>query len=83
MNNATTLLLALFSALSFGQNEESKENLIDNAQPDDTYLAGDTIQNHAAVQGDLVMAGASLFVNDLIQGDLTAAGGEISIEGNI
>ena len=83
MKNVTTLLLALFSALSFGQNEENKEILIDNVQPDDTYVAGETIKINAAVQGDLVMAGASLFVKDSIHGDLTAAGGEISIEGTI
>ncbi|NNK17635.1 MAG: hypothetical protein HKP49_00620 [Maribacter sp.] len=83
MKNVTTLLLVLFAALTFGQNEKGKEISIDNAQPDDTYLAGETIKILAAVQGDLVMAGASLFVKDSIHGDLTAAGGEISIEGTI
>ncbi|TAI48816.1 hypothetical protein [Flagellimonas allohymeniacidonis] len=83
MKKLATLLLVLSSALSFGQNEESKEILIDKAQADDTYVAGETIKVNAPVQGDLVMAGASLSVKDRIDGDLTAAGGEISVEGPI
>jgi phage baseplate assembly protein gpV len=83
MKNLATLILSLFSVLSFGQFEAGEEILIDKAQTDDTYIAGENIRVNAVVQGDLVIAGANLIVNDSIQGDLTAAGGEISVEGYI
>ncbi len=83
MKNLTTLLLALFAAMSFGQTEAGKEIVIDNLQTDDTYLAGETIKVNAEIQGDLVLAGANLSINDSIHGDLTAAGGEIAVGGPI
>ena len=83
MKNATILIIFLFSILSFGQSEERKEILIDNVQPDDTYIAGEMIRVNAAVKGDLVIAGGNLIVNDSIHGDLTGAGGDLSIEGYI
>ncbi|MBT8209755.1 MAG: hypothetical protein KJP14_04440 [Eudoraea sp.] len=84
MKNLTTLLLALFSVLSvFGQFEAKEEIVIDNAQPDDTYLAGETIKVHASVEGDLVIAGGNWIVTDSIHGDLTGAGREIVVEGHI
>lgn len=83
MKKLTTLLLAFFTILSFGQNEVGKEILIDKIQTDDTYLAGETIKVNAAVRGDLVIAGANLVVNDSIHGDLTGAGGEIAVQGPV
>ena len=83
MKNVTTLILALFSVLTFGQSEERNEILIDKVQPDDIYLAGEKIEVNAAVKGDLVIAGGNLIVKDSIHGDLTGAGGEVSIEGHI
>ena len=83
MKNLTTLLLAFFTILSFGQNEEGKEILIDNVQTDDTYVAGENIRITAAVRGDLVIAGASLVVKDSIHGDFTGAGGEVLLEGPV
>ncbi|NNL81532.1 MAG: hypothetical protein HKO67_13670, partial [Flavobacteriaceae bacterium] len=84
MKNLTTLLLTLFSVLSlFGQFEAGEEIVIDNVQPDDTYLAGETIKVTAAVQGDLVIAGGNWTVTDSIHGDLIGAGGEILVQGPI
>lgn len=83
MKNLTTLIIVLFSVLSFGQSKTGKEIVIDNVQPDDVYLAGEEIKVNAAVKGDLVIAGGTLMVNDSIHGDLTGAGGDLSIEGHI
>lgn len=83
MKNLTTLILVLFSILSFSQSEEKKEILIDKVQPDDIYIAGETIKVNAVVQGDLVIAGGNLIVNDSINGDLTAAGGELFLNSYI
>jgi len=83
MKNLTTLIIVLFSVLSFGQSEEKKEILIDKVQPDDMYIAGEKIKVNAVVKGDLVIAGGNLIVRDSIQGDLTGAGGDILIEGFI
>ena len=83
MKNLTTLILVLFSILSFSQSEEKKEILIDKVQPDDVYTAGETIKVNAVVQGDLVIAGGNLIVNDSIKGDLTAAGGELFLNSYI
>lgn len=83
MKNLTTLFLVFCAMLSFGQNKDGKEILIDNLQTDDTYLAGESIKIQAAVHGDLVVAGASLVVEDSIYGDFTGAGGEILLKGNI
>ncbi len=83
MKNLTTLILVLFSILSFSQSEKKKEILIDKVQPDDVYTAGETIKVNAVVQGDLVIAGGNLIVNDSIKGDLTAAGGELFLNSYI
>ncbi len=83
MRNLTTLILALFSALSFAQSETEKTTLIDKVQADDAYLAGEEIILNAAVKGDLVIAGGTVVVNDSIKGDLTAAGGELVLNGYI
>ena len=83
MKKLTTVLLALFSFYAFAQSGEKDEIVIDKIQPDDTYLAGETIKVNAAIRGDLVIAGANLTVTDSIDGDLTGAGGEISLEGHI
>jgi len=83
MKNLATLILVLFSILSFSQSEEKKEILIDKVQPDDVYTAGETIKVNAVVQGDLVIAGGNLIVNDSIKGDLTAAGGELFLNSYI
>jgi len=83
MKNLTTLILVLFSVLSFSQSEEKKEIVIDKVQPDDMYIAGEKIEVIAVVKGDLVIAGGNLNVKDSIQGDLTGAGGDLSIEGYI
>lgn len=83
MKNLATLIIAVFSLISFGQSEEKKEILIDKVQPDDMYIAGEKIEVNAVVKGDLVIAGGNLIVKDSIQGDLTGAGGDLSIEGYI
>ncbi|WP_430966669.1 hypothetical protein [Spongiimicrobium sp. 2-473A-2-J] len=77
MKTITILLIALCSMVSFGQAGNEGAILIDKAQQDDTYRAGETIRVNAAIQGDLVIAGGNLMVNDSINGDLTAAGGEL------
>ncbi|WP_297691088.1 hypothetical protein [uncultured Eudoraea sp.] len=84
MKKLTTILLALFSVITvFSQFEAGEEIVLDNVQPDDTYLAGETIKVTAAVQGDLVIAGGNWTVTDSIQGDLIGAGGEIIVQGPI
>jgi len=83
MKNLTTLILVLFSILSYSQSEGKKEILIDKVQPDDIYIAGETINVNAVVQGDLVIAGGNLIINDSINGDLTAAGGELFLNSYI
>ncbi len=83
MKTITCLLISLFSVISFGQTINEGEILIDEAQPDDTYRAGETITVDAVVQGDLVIAGGNLGVNDSIYGDLIAAGGELFINGYV
>jgi len=83
MKRTTTILLVLFSTLSFSQSEDNKDIIINKVQEDDMYLAGETIKVNAAINGDLVMAGVNLIVRDSIHGDFTGAGGDISIEGHI
>ena len=83
MKTMAILLIALCSMVSFGQTENKNEILINKAQPDDTYRAGETIKVNAVVQGDLVIAGGKLIVNDSINGDLTAAGGELFLNSYI
>jgi len=83
MRNLATLILALFSVMSFSQSEERKDILIDKVQSDDTYIAGEKIRVTAVVKGDLVIAGGNLIVKDSIHGDVTGAGGDLSIEGYI
>jgi hypothetical protein len=83
MKNLATLIVVLFSVLSFSQSEQRKEILIDKVQLDDVYLAGEKIKVNAPVKGDLVIAGGNLIVKDSIHGDLTGAGGDLSIEGYI
>lgn len=77
MKTITILLIALCSMVSFGQAGDEGAIVIDKAQGDDTYRAGETLVVNAAIQGDLVIAGGALIVNDSINGDLTAAGGEL------
>lgn len=83
MRIITFLLIALWSMISFGQEENEGNIIINTTQNDDTYRAGGSIKVNAVVQGDLVIAGGSLIVNDSINGDLTAAGGELFINGYI
>lgn len=83
MKKLTTAFLGLFSILAIGQTESGKEILIDKVQTDDTYVAGETINVNAAIEGDLVTAGARLFIKESVQGDLTAAGGEITVGGPV
>lgn len=83
MKNLTIVILLLVSMLSFGQANDNKEILIDKAQPDDVYLAGEDIKVNAAVKGDLVIAGGTLTVNDSIHGDITGAGGELFLNSYI
>lgn len=77
MKTIKILLFALCSMVSFSQVDNEGDILINKAQQDDTYRAGETIKVNAVVQGDLVIAGRNLIVNDSINGDLTAAGGEL------
>lgn len=77
------LLGILFSVGSFGQVDNEGDVLINKAQSDDVYEAGETIKVSASVDGDLVIAGGKLTVNDSIKGDLTAAGGELFLNGYI
>ncbi|MBT8267781.1 MAG: hypothetical protein KJN59_01055 [Bacteroidia bacterium] len=83
MKNLATLILALFTVLSYGQSNTGKEIVIDKAQPDDIYLAGEDIRVNAPVQGDLVIAGGTLMVKDSIIGDFTGAGRELTLDGFI
>ncbi|MFD1096639.1 hypothetical protein [Salegentibacter chungangensis] len=83
MRIITFLLIVLWSMLSFGQEENEGNIVINTTQQDDTYRAGGSIKVNAVVQGDLVIAGGSLIVNDSINGDLTAAGGELFINAYI
>ncbi|MEX0290734.1 MAG: hypothetical protein AB3N14_16640 [Flavobacteriaceae bacterium] len=83
MKTITILLLALCSMVSYSQAEDEDVILIEKAQEDDTYRAGETVKVNADIQGDLVIAGGNLSVNDSIHGDLTAAAGELLIKGNI
>lgn len=77
MKTIKIFLFALCSMVSFSQVDNEGDILINKAQQDDTYRAGETIKVNAVVQGDLVIAGRNLIVNDSINGDLTAAGGEL------
>ncbi len=77
------LLSILFSFGSFAQVDNESDVLINKAQSDDVYEAGETIKVSASVDGDLVIAGGKLTVNDSIKGDLTAAGGELFLNGYI
>ncbi|MBT8361621.1 MAG: hypothetical protein KJO32_11760 [Deltaproteobacteria bacterium] len=83
MKNLATLILALFAVLSYGQSNTGKEIVIDRAQTDDIYLAGENIRVNAPVQGDLVIAGGTLMVKDSIIGDFTGAGRELTLDGFI
>jgi carbonic anhydrase/acetyltransferase-like protein (isoleucine patch superfamily) len=77
MKTIKIFLFALCSMVSFSQVDNEGDILINKAQQDDTYRAGETIKVNAVVQGDLVIAGRNLIINDSINGDLTAAGGEL------
>ncbi|WP_411895112.1 hypothetical protein [Winogradskyella sp. A2] len=83
MKNLSTLILVLFTVLSYSQSEANNEIIVNNTQPDDSYYAGGTIIVNATIKGDLIMAGGKLIVNDSIYGDLTSAGGELSLEGKV
>ncbi len=71
IKNLTTLILVLFSVLSFSQSKQRKEFLIDKVQPNDTCIAGENIKVNAVVNSDLIIAGGIMIVEDSIHGNLT------------
>ena len=57
MKKILGLLMLMFSTLALGQHTADKRILISEHQPDDIYLAGNTIRINAIVEGDVVAAG--------------------------
>lgn len=83
MKKILGLLMLLFSTLAMGQHTADKRILISEHQPDDIYLAGETIRINAIVEGDVVAAGRKISVIDSVQEDLIAAGADISVRGPV
>ncbi|MFN1835801.1 hypothetical protein AB2B38_011095 [Balneola sp. MJW-20] len=77
MKTISLILLIIFPAIYLTQSEGT---VILSEQDDDTYLAGETIQVDAVVNGDLYAAGRQIVTSDSIYGDLVAAGANLIIE---
>ena len=77
MKTISLILLIIFPAIYLTQSEGT---VILSEQDDDTYLAGETIQVDAVVNGDLYAAGRQIVTSDSINGDLVAAGANLIIE---
>ena len=81
-----TLLLCLgllLPVLSMAQHKTGKEITVLEAQKDDIYLAGETININVPVEGDVVVAGGNITIRDSVHQDLIIAGGEITVNGYV
>jgi cytoskeletal protein CcmA (bactofilin family) len=83
MKKTLGLLMLLFTILAMGQHTADKRISITEHQPDDIYLAGNTIRINAIVEGDVVAAGRKITVTDSVQEDLIVAGADINVRGAV
>ncbi|UCD61823.1 MAG: hypothetical protein JSV59_04440 [Flavobacteriaceae bacterium] len=83
MKNLLCLFALLFSTLAMGQHTADKRISISQNQPDDIYLAGETIRINAIVDGDVVAAGRKISIIDSLQEDLIIAGADINLRGPV
>ena len=83
MKQIMGLFALLFSTFIMAQHTADKRISISENQPDDIYLAGETIRINAIIDGDVVAAGRKITVIDSVQEDLIAAGADINVRGPV
>lgn len=83
MKHTWFALVFFLSALLMGQQKPEGTITISEPKGDDIYLASETIDVDALVNGDVVVAGGEIVIRDSVRQDVLAAGGEIKIMGYV